>query len=90
MEVTGDRATAVRAALVDVGPALLGTTAILTASFAVLGFASVLSIALFGLLSAATLVFALVADLLVLPAMLMVWGPSPRSFTISSSGGSHD
>ena len=72
LDRTGDPREAVRAALLAVGPALMSTTVILATSFAVLGLASVLSIALFGLLSAATLVFALVSDLLVLPALLIV------------------
>ena len=72
MDRTGDPLEAVRTAMTAVGPALMGTTVILSTSFAVLGLASVLSIALFGLLSAATLVFALFADLLVLPAVLVV------------------
>lgn len=69
-----DRAGAVRAAVAGVGPALVGTTVVLASSFAILGFASVLSIALFGVLCAMTLIFALLADLLVLPALLMVLG----------------
>jgi predicted RND superfamily exporter protein len=70
---SGDPATSVRRALEEAGPALIGTSVVLAASFAVLGFASVLSIALFGLLTAATIVCALAADLVVLPALLIVF-----------------
>jgi predicted RND superfamily exporter protein len=69
---TGDPERAVQQALRDVGPALFSTTLILTVSFSVLGFASVLSIALFGLLTALTLVLALVADVVVMPAVLVL------------------
>jgi len=84
---TRDRAQAVRAAVMGVGPALVGTTVILASSFAVLGFASVLSIALFGVLCALTLVFALIADLLVLPALLMVFGSTAETSSVPATGG---
>jgi hypothetical protein len=65
---------AVRSAFTIVGPALLSTTAILLCGFVVLSFSSFQASANLGLLTALTIFFALLADLLMLPALLIISG----------------
>ena len=67
----GDYAEAARRTLRGAGPAMVSTSAILAIGFLVLTLASVKSIIYFGLLSAVAMVAALLADLLVLPAILI-------------------
>lgn len=69
---------AVRFALDTVGPALCATTALLTAGLATLWLGEMPMVRLFGVLMCALLVFALAADLLVLPAMLQLLKPGRR------------
>ena len=57
----------------SVGRPMLITTVVLAGGFSVLGLAAIKSVAYFGLLLAAALVSALLADLLVVPALLVVW-----------------
>ena len=52
---------------------MLITTVVLAGGFSVLGLAAIKSVAYFGLLLATALVSALLADLLVVPALLVVW-----------------
>ena len=56
-----------------VGRPMLITTVVLAGGFSVLGLAAIKSVAYFGLLLATALVSALLADLLVVPALLVVW-----------------
>lgn len=63
---------AVRSAFVIVGPAILSTTAILVCGFLVLSTSSFQANADLGLLAALTIFFALLTDILALPALLMM------------------
>jgi hypothetical protein len=65
----------VRLALVNKGRAMVFTSAILAAAFGILIVSNFLPTAHFGLLSALTMLFALVADLFFLPALLLVTRP---------------
>jgi predicted RND superfamily exporter protein len=65
---------AVRSAFAVVGPALLSTTAILLCGFLVLAFSSFQANANLGLLTALTIFFALLTDILMLPALLITSG----------------
>lgn len=71
----GDHAAAAVATARGAGPAIVATTVVLCAGFLVLAFASVKSIAYFGLLSAFALGIALVGDLVVLPALMALVRP---------------
>lgn len=64
---------AVRYAFVNVGPALLITTAVLTAGFSVLMFSSFKLNFELGMITAMTITIALVVDLLLLPALLLTF-----------------
>ena len=73
VEETGVGVTAaVRTAVQTVGRPMMITTIVLAGGFSVLGLADIKSVAYFGLLLAVALVSALLADLLVIPAMLIV------------------
>ena len=61
---------AVRATFAGAGPALVYTTALLMAGFSVLAFSSLTPTWHFGVLAVSTLLAALLADLVVLPALL--------------------
>lgn len=63
----------VRSAYVIVGPALLSSTVILLAGFVVLSFSAFQANADLGLLTAITIFFALLADILMLPALLVAF-----------------
>jgi predicted RND superfamily exporter protein len=63
---------AVRRTLETVGPAMISTTVILAAGFTVLAVSTFQMNSQLGLLTAMTIVIALVADLLLLPAVLML------------------
>jgi predicted RND superfamily exporter protein/outer membrane lipoprotein-sorting protein len=65
-------ADAIRHAFMTVGPAIVSTTAILAAGFAVLAGSTFLINSQMGLLTAMTIVVALFVDLLLLPAILML------------------
>jgi predicted RND superfamily exporter protein len=64
---------------------VFSSSIILIAGFGVLGFGSTNSIRIFGTLSAATVAFALVADLLLTPALLMAVYDSPSKRAGSDS-----
>lgn len=67
-----DPEAAVAEALITVGASLLTSTAILIAGFAVLQFSELPSIRLFSGLAMLTLMTALLADLFILPALLLI------------------
>jgi hypothetical protein len=67
----GQARAALDRTLAGTGRAVFSSSIILIAGFGVLGFASTNSIRIFGTLSAATVAFALIADLLLTPALLM-------------------
>lgn len=64
-----DRAQAVRVAMLEAGPGMVRTSLILMAGFSVLGFASYAPLSSGGLLLTITLAAAIVADLVMTPAM---------------------
>jgi predicted RND superfamily exporter protein len=66
---------AVEQAVQGVGRPMVSTTAVFALGFCVLIFAQVTSVMHFGLLIALGLIFALVADLIVLPALVVLWQP---------------
>ena len=66
-------AEAVRYAFAHVGPAILATTAIVSAGFAMLGLSTFRVTAYMGLLTSMTIVCALVVDFLLLPALLIAF-----------------
>ena len=67
---TGSYEKALEKSLVDVGPALIITTVILLAAFACYLFSSMQVIASFGMLLSLAIFVALIADLLLMPALL--------------------
>lgn len=67
---------AARKAVMTTGRAMVITSVVLASGFGVLAFSSFVPIAEFGLLTALTMVFALAADLFLLPALLMTFKPS--------------
>ena len=67
-----DTATAVRETVRKVGRPMAITTVVLAGGFAVLGFAAIKSVAWFGLLLATALISALLSDLLVVPALIVL------------------
>ena len=71
----GDHAEAARRTLASAGRAIVGTSLILACGFCVMALATVKSIVFFGLLSAVAMLVALVADLLMLPALLVLVRP---------------
>ncbi len=75
LQKQGDHEQALRATVSSVGRSLAQTTIVLALGFSVLGLANVKSVVWFGLLISLALVFALLFDLLVLPAMVMLTKP---------------
>ncbi len=71
----GNYEAAVRTSLMSVGRALVITTTILTCSFLVYLASSMEVLAAFGILLAMTMIVALLADLFLLPALVMVFQP---------------
>lgn len=68
----GDAGSAIEATHRSVGQALLYTTVIICAGFAMLGFSDFVPSVLFGLLTALAIALALLTDLLLLPALLLL------------------
>jgi len=71
-EETGDLELAVRETLRTTGSALLFTSLVLMAGFAIFGLSEMTNIRIFGLLSAFAALVAFLADLLIAPALLAV------------------
>lgn len=75
----GDSASqAVQRAVIDKGPALVATSLIMAGGFSILLFASFVPTIAFGFLSALIMLFALICDLLLLPALLLPADHLPR------------
>lgn len=81
----GDARRALDRTLAVTGRAVFSSSIILMAGFGVLGFASTNSIRVFGTLSAATVAFALIADLLLTPALLLAAYDAPSRAGSESS-----
>jgi uncharacterized protein len=75
LNLTGDHREATLRSVRAVGRPMLITAIVLGLGFSVLGFAAVKSVAWFGLLTAAALVFAAFSELLVVPALLVALKP---------------
>jgi predicted RND superfamily exporter protein len=75
MSAHGDLELALNNAIKGAGKAMAATTFVLGLGFLVLTLTAIKSIAFFGLLCAIALVVALLGDLLLLPAMLMLFPP---------------
>src|SRR5690606_40070909 len=67
---SSDLDTALKNAFAHTGMAMLFTSVVIAAGFAVFGFSSFLPSVYFGLLTAAAMIIALAADLTILPALL--------------------
>lgn len=74
---TGDAARAVDETLRTTGVAITTTSLVLALGFAVICLAEVKSVAVFGLLTAVTMVSALVGELFVTPAVILTFPPEP-------------
>jgi len=72
---SGSYERALRASMADVGRALFITSAVLVAGFLVFFFSSLDSLAVFGVLLATTIGVALVADFLLMPALVLCFRP---------------
>ncbi len=75
----GDHTQAVEAAVRGVGRALLSTTLVLSLGFLVLGLAQIRSVSWFGVLMSLAMVCALLGDLVMLPAMIVLFKPKIRA-----------
>ena len=71
----GDYSIALKSTLLGVGPALITTTAILFVSFSTYLYSSMTVMASFGSLLSGAVFLALIADLFLLPAMIVVFKP---------------
>jgi predicted RND superfamily exporter protein len=70
-----DAVTAIQRAMREVGPAVITTSLALAIGFMTMLFSHWQSIASFGLLSGVAILIALIADLIVLPALVVAVGP---------------
>lgn len=70
-----DMEQALRSTVMVVGKAVLYTTLVLASGFAILGFSDYLGIAKIGIFGSMAIVVALLCDLLLLPAMIMIFKP---------------
>ena len=75
LRLSGDHEAAVRATVGSVGRSLVQTSLVLALGFSVLGLANVKSVVWFGLLISLALVFAVLCDLLLLPALIVLTRP---------------
>lgn len=90
---TGNYQQAVLLALQDVGPALLITTIILVGAFSCYLLSSMAIISSFGVLLSAAIVVALVADLLFMPALVLLtrpFGPERAQSPLAENTGSSE
>ena len=78
MSRLNDHTQAVEAAVRGVGRALLSTTLVLSLGFLVLGLAQIRSVSWFGVLMSMAMVCALLGDLVMLPAMIVLFKPKIR------------
>jgi hypothetical protein len=86
-ELCGNYEEALLAAVLDVGRALLITSVALVCGFLVLLFSSLASQAAYGILLATTIVTALVADFLLMPALVLTFQPfGPEGLREDASG----
>lgn len=72
---SGNMEQALRSTIMVVGKAVLFTTLVLASGFAILGFSDYLGIARIGIFGSMAIVVALLCDLFLLPAMIMIFKP---------------
>ena len=82
-ERSGDTAWAIRKTMLGTGRALLLTSLILSSGFFILMTASLSLLVVFGLLTGLTIIFALLADFLVNPALMVLVTAKPESNWLS-------
>ena len=88
-----DASDAVRYAFRMVGPAILGTTLIVSVGFAMLGLSTFRVTSSMGLLTSLTVVCAMVVDFLLLPAILLTFDrravkyPLPNAALVAVASG---
>lgn len=79
---TGNYSEALKLSLSDVGPALVITSIILICAFSSYLFSNTVILASFGVLLAATILLALLADLFLMPALILKLKPFGEEFNI--------
>ena len=79
-EYTGNHADALRKVIATTGHALTTTTLLLVAGFGIMALAEVKSIVWFGVLIATASATALLVDLVLLPALVILWQPELRGY----------
>ncbi len=84
-EESGDDARAVDETLRTTGVAIAATSLVLALGFAVICLAEVKSVALFGLLTAVTMVSALIGELFVTPAVILTFARGAKSYASDGS-----
>ncbi len=82
-ELGCDASRAVEHAFEQVGPAIIGTTVIVAGGFAMLSLSSFRVTSYMGVLTSLSIVCALITDLLLLPALLIVFEPRRRSSPVA-------
>jgi predicted RND superfamily exporter protein len=86
-EDSGDTAFAIRKTMLGTGRALLLTSLILSSGFFILMTASLSLLVVFGFLTGLTIMFALLADFFVNPAlMVLVTGQAPKTSPTAPEG----
>ena len=85
---TGSADAAVRETVTHTGGALLGSAATTAAGFGVLAFASLVPMQQFGIITALTILYSLLASVLIEPACLKLWADREhrRAGTVEPSG----
>ncbi|MBU0994416.1 MAG: MMPL family transporter [Proteobacteria bacterium] len=77
-----DLKKAIRQTYSDVGKQIVITSVVLFVGFGLLVFGSVIPVRTFGLLTGFSMLFALLGDMIILPAMIMVFRPELQTKTI--------
>jgi uncharacterized protein len=78
LQRTGSVDDAVRETVTHTGGALLGSAATTAAGFGVLAFASLVPMQQFGIITALTITYSLIASVLIEPACLKLWADRRR------------
>jgi predicted RND superfamily exporter protein len=73
---TGSVSESLRTTILDVGQAVMFTTMVLGLGFALLSFSDYLGMAKMGFFGAAAIFVALLCDLFLIPAMIMIFKPT--------------
>jgi len=76
LSLTGSISAALKSTIKDVGQAVMFTTMIIGLSFAVLSFSSLLNMAKIGFFGSAAIFVALLCDLFLIPALIIIFKPT--------------